>query len=279
MPDADAPSPYAPAYVARVSDPKGDRLSATLVPRHLGFLSIKVTFHKIPCPGLEVKLSEANPDGTKGKSVGDPQKTDEWGYVTVDYLVPAGPYVCEIEGQAETFAVTVDDPEKPFSIVLPVDRPYHDVDEEPEYDDADRKIEDVKLPGGDAGMNLGDDDGGVCSVALGVKSKDDLGDQFPRFVLESADGSYRREVIAKTNTYDGGDGWLYVAFSGLDEDADTTYRLTHVRDAGSSEVVFDGESYDTIVDQEHPANAALADHAYAEADVDDGSKTANPTWS
>jgi hypothetical protein len=129
-------SPYPPAIAARVpSEKKSDKLSAVLVPRSVGYLNVRVTFHKDPCRGLKVKLFETDDDGKKGAQVGEETKTKKHGIVCVPFLVPAGLYVCAIENQPETLVNTVVDIDDTFEVVTPVGRPYVDIDEDAEWAD------------------------------------------------------------------------------------------------------------------------------------------------
>lgn len=126
-------SPYPPAYVARVADPKGDARSAVLVPRNIGLLAVRITFHCDPIEKLEVKFFIETDDGKKGEPVGDPLKTNARGIAQLDFMVPAGRYVCAIERQPETVVTTVSSDRRPFIIPLPVGRQYFDVGESPEF--------------------------------------------------------------------------------------------------------------------------------------------------
>jgi hypothetical protein len=145
LPDRDL-SPYPPAHAARVPSPANGKLSAVLVARPMGCLVVRVTFHKSPCVGLEVKFSKATDEGKAGEAVGDKTKTDARGVAGVEFMVPAGLYVCEIQGQQPTIVSTVPDPQKPHPVVTPIDRPYYDVDEAHEWHDEDH---DEALPEAD----------------------------------------------------------------------------------------------------------------------------------
>ena len=161
MPDDDATlkekretSPYPPAYAARIPAPHGGKLSAVLVARPMACLVVRVTFHKDPCVGLEVKFSKATDEGKAGDAVGEKTKTDKRGVAWVPFMVPAGLYVCEVENQQPTIVGTVIDPQRPFPVVTPIDRPYYDVDEAHEWHDEDidgeMEIDDDEDAQGDA---------------------------------------------------------------------------------------------------------------------------------
>jgi hypothetical protein len=124
---------YAPAYVARIADPKSQAKSAVLVPRNIGYLSVRITFHREPVSDLEVRFFVETSGGAKGDQVGEPQKTDARGVARLDLMVPVGRYVCAIERQPETAITTVSDERRPHPIPLPVGRPYVDVGEAIEF--------------------------------------------------------------------------------------------------------------------------------------------------
>ena len=130
-------SPYPPAYAARIPAPHEGKLSAVLVARPMACLVVRVTFHKEPCVGLEVKFSKATDEGKAGDPDGDKTKTNKRGLAGVPFMVPAGLYVCEIENQNPTIVSTVIDPKRPFPVITPIDRPYYDVDEAHEWHDED----------------------------------------------------------------------------------------------------------------------------------------------
>jgi len=104
-----------------------------LVPRPMGYLVVRIYFHRVPVEGLEVKFFVSN-DGDKGKAVGEAVRTGEDGIARVDMLVPAIEYVCEIERQPPTTVTTVHEPDDSHPLVLPIGRPFVDVDEDHEFD-------------------------------------------------------------------------------------------------------------------------------------------------
>ncbi|HLT36161.1 MAG TPA: hypothetical protein VK034_07745, partial [Enhygromyxa sp.] len=73
-------------------------------------------------------------DGEKGDPIGEPVRTDESGMARVEMLVPALEYLCEIENQPPTPVTTVHDLRESYPLVLPIGRPYVDVDEAHEFD-------------------------------------------------------------------------------------------------------------------------------------------------
>jgi hypothetical protein len=126
-------SPYPHGHVARVLDPHEDKLGAVLVPRPMGYLVVRIYFHRVPVEGLEVKFFESS-GGSKGAQVGDAIRTLEDGIARVDMLVPAIEYICEIERQPPATVTTVHSLAESFPLVLPIGRPFVDVDEDIEFD-------------------------------------------------------------------------------------------------------------------------------------------------
>jgi hypothetical protein len=166
-------SPFPIASTARVLDPHQGKVGATLVARMLAHLAVKVTFHLQPCYGLEVKFYEAKPDGSKAKQLGGPLRTDRMGVARLDHLIEVGLYVCEIQDQAKPVVVpTVQDPEKPHVVPTPVDRPYFDFDEDPEFDHEPREANDYE--GAGEGEAVGADD--ETRYAAVIASKHDAGE-------------------------------------------------------------------------------------------------------
>lgn len=130
-------SPYPNGHVARVEDPHGGKLGAVLVPRPMGYLAVRLYFHRVPVQGLLVKFFESaggDGGGEKGAQVGEELRTNEAGLARVDMLVPAAAYVCEIEHQPPAIVTTVHALEDSFPLVLPIGRPFVDVDEDHEFD-------------------------------------------------------------------------------------------------------------------------------------------------
>ncbi len=154
LPPRDA-SPYPLAHAARVPAPAKSKLSAVLVARPMGCLVVRVTFHKSACVGLKVKFSKAGDDGKPGDALGDETKTDGRGLATLPFMVPAGLYACEIQGQLPTLVSTVPSSDKPYPVITPIDRPYYDLGEahewhEPELD-GELPEPDEDAPGDEAG--------------------------------------------------------------------------------------------------------------------------------
>jgi outer membrane protein OmpA-like peptidoglycan-associated protein len=96
-------------------------------PEGLGFLAVQVFFHQRPMKGMQVEFATIN--GTSiGDQIGDPVLTDEDGLAVLDKLVKIGNYACTIEHQRPKAVCTVDDPDVPEAVVLPVGRGYLNVD-------------------------------------------------------------------------------------------------------------------------------------------------------
>lgn len=126
-------SPYPRGHIARVPDPHEDQISAVLVPRPMGYLIVRVYFHRVPVEGLRVEFFVSN-DGEKGEAIGEPVQTNQDGMARVEMLVPAVEYLCEIENQPPALVHTVHDLRESYPLVLPIGRPYVDVDEDHEFD-------------------------------------------------------------------------------------------------------------------------------------------------
>lgn len=134
-------SPYPEALVARLDAPVRGRLSATLAPRAMGYLSVRVTFHRAPCIGIKVSFSEASSeDGVVGRPIGGELTTDRDGVARLDFLVPAGHYGCKVQNQRLTTVPTVPDDLVPFPVLTPIGRPYFDIGESREFDRSRHEI-------------------------------------------------------------------------------------------------------------------------------------------
>ena len=126
-------SPYPHGHVARVEDPHAGKLGAVLVPRPMGYLAVRIHFHRVPVRGLAVRFFEWS-GGQKGAQVGEDLVTGEDGIARVDMLVPAVEHACEIEHQPLAVVTTVHAIDDWFPLVLPIGRPYVDVDEDHEFE-------------------------------------------------------------------------------------------------------------------------------------------------
>ncbi len=108
------------AAVARTPHPAAKHVSATLVPRAMGFLAVAVHFRRPAGAGLETKFFRANDDGTKGDQLGETLTTDQRGVARLPRLVPIGHYICELENQAPAPVTTVHALAAALSLVLPI---------------------------------------------------------------------------------------------------------------------------------------------------------------
>lgn len=127
-------SPYPVAHLARLPAKDSPLVSAVLVPRALAYLSIRITFHCEPLRDLAVELFEEAKPNQRGKSLAGVLRSDADGRVGLEFMVPAGRYICAIERQPDTAITTVKDFDQPFLVILPIGRPYFDLDEAPEFD-------------------------------------------------------------------------------------------------------------------------------------------------
>ena len=98
-------SPYPPALVARLPKPHEGKLSATLVARPMGYLAVRAVIQEISASGRAMHHA----------------------------MVPTGLYVCEIERQEDTIVHSVTHIHESYPVVLPIGRPYVDIDEAIEF--------------------------------------------------------------------------------------------------------------------------------------------------
>jgi hypothetical protein len=103
----------------------------------LGYIAVQILFLGIPVQG--VKLTIDNEDGAAqipdpdwaakhGWTSNDPNMTtDGSGCCTLGKRVPIGAYKCSIEYQNPARITTVEDPSRPFILILPIGRPYNDL--------------------------------------------------------------------------------------------------------------------------------------------------------
>ena len=107
--------------------------SATVVIRDLGHLAVQVFFHEQPMPGLEVQFKKVDDEGEPGDPVGAAQHTDARGIASLPYAVEGGVYACQIEHQEPALVATVEQPDQPCPVVLPVGRAYFEIDGNAEF--------------------------------------------------------------------------------------------------------------------------------------------------
>lgn len=117
-------------------------MSASLDNRIKGFLSVRVTFLGEPVKDLSVQFFRL--DGSKVNPVTPEQMeflntsitvldnykaielTNDDGWYGLPFPVPVDSYFCDIEHQPRILITTVEVAAKPFALVLPIGRPYHD---------------------------------------------------------------------------------------------------------------------------------------------------------
>jgi hypothetical protein len=115
------------------ADAPASQRSATVVLRDLGALAVQVFFHGLPMDALQIEFFKATPEGEAGEAIGQAVTTDAQGIAAIGHAVHAGTYVCRIEHQPDAIVATVEDPARPFPIVLPIGRPYLDIDGDAEF--------------------------------------------------------------------------------------------------------------------------------------------------
>lgn len=101
-------------------------------PDGLGFLSVRVFFHQEPMQGLRVQFHEIAGDSL-GSPIGDEVLTDLNGTATLDRFVTIGTFACVVEHQRPKGITTVDDPDDPLILVLPIGRPLTDFQGDVEF--------------------------------------------------------------------------------------------------------------------------------------------------
>lgn len=121
------------AYVARIPQESHNAISAVIVSRDLGYLSVQVFFHRAPIARLTVNFFKQLADQSRGAQIGTEVKTNDAGRAHLGVLVPTGNYICSVGRQEDAEITTVAASDVPFVIVLPVGRPYVDLGEDPEF--------------------------------------------------------------------------------------------------------------------------------------------------
>jgi hypothetical protein len=115
-----------------VPKPHAGELSATLVARPMGYLAVRVFFHREPMGNMKVRFYKAD-GGARGEAVGDEYRTDDDGRAMHVAMVPTGLYVCALERQEDTLVHSVAQIDESYPVVLPIGRPYVDIDEAIEF--------------------------------------------------------------------------------------------------------------------------------------------------
>jgi len=106
-----------PSNDTNVLQPQGD----------LGYLSIQVFFHEEPVEHLKIEFKKFDHSALAVPSV--PHVfTDKDGKASIDTLVATGNYAVIIDDPQHWKSIsTVEDPNKPYIIALPVGRPLFDI--------------------------------------------------------------------------------------------------------------------------------------------------------
>lgn len=107
-----------PSSDKNVLQPQGD----------LGYLSVQFYFHEEPVEHLKIVFKKGDNSGLAVPSVPD-VRTDKDGIAKIEQLVATGIYMVEIDSPEHVKSITtVEDPSKPYIVVLPVGRPLFDIE-------------------------------------------------------------------------------------------------------------------------------------------------------
>ena len=123
------------ARVCRTYD--GATHENTLVPHEIGWLAVRIYFHREPIEDLEVEFCACRDNETSGAVIGEVVRSDESGIAKLTFPVPVGNYMCRIEHQEPTVVTTVASVDAPVDLVLPIGRPYFDFEGDWEVDEED----------------------------------------------------------------------------------------------------------------------------------------------
>src|SRR5206468_1614626 len=98
------------------------------------------------------------------------------------------------------------------------------------------------------------------TISFLIDSPSQIEHEYPRFVLESADRSYTKELSAKRHLVSGAD-YFELRFERLLDGKQ--YTLTHVLEEQVRHVVFEARPFFEIVDQPRATHERLPNHSYA----------------
>jgi hypothetical protein len=98
---------------------------------------------------------------------------------------------------------------------------------------------------------------------------------FPRYVLESTDGAYKRELSPAAD-FVPHDDHLQLRFEALLPDK--KYTLTRFYTPTYSEVVFHDRPFADVIDQERPAQKDLHEHGHPALEMTDGDTLPVTDW-
>ncbi len=113
------------------------------------------------------------------------------------------------------------------------------------------------------------------TVSFVIDTSGQIDSEYPKFCLESTDGSYRQELSAKNDLVPG-DVYLDLRFEKLI--AGKLYTLTRHDEQGIEQVVFENMPYAEIVDQSREIHEELEDHKYGEFDFDENPQSVPEGW-
>lgn len=102
-------------------------------PAGMGWLAVRVFFHARPMRGLLVDFTPFDPKGQSSALRTQSAVTDDDGFAALPDPVPVGYYLCEVDGQLPKRISTVVDTSEPEILVLPIGRPYQDIDGDRDY--------------------------------------------------------------------------------------------------------------------------------------------------
>jgi hypothetical protein len=109
----------------------------------------------------------------------------------------------------------------------------------------------------------------VMTISYIVSANSQLDSDFPRYVLESSDGTYHRELSAGNDLRREGQ-YMQLRFDRLKPGK--SYKLTRFfSEDFDAEIVFDEMPLDKIVDQDRSIHGVLTNHAYGEFQFERGS--------
>lgn len=115
----------------------------------------------------------------------------------------------------------------------------------------------------------------LMTISYLMASSSQMESEFPRYILESSDGSYRQERSVGGDLCNEGH-YMQLRFEKLKPGK--SYKLTRYIAEDFAEVVFENAPFNKIVDQDRPAHKVLEDHAYGEFQLDTGARIAGVKW-
>ena len=113
------------------------------------------------------------------------------------------------------------------------------------------------------------------TISFLLDSADHVDVEYPKFVLQSSDGAYDKELCPRDDLVPG-DDYLQLRFENLLPRK--RYTLTTLHDKDYKEVVFRSAPFGEIVDQRRDNDDCLEDHSYAEIELDDSTELSVEDW-